>query len=93
LVPRNGFKPLDLGRFATKAEFTEIVTTYGLTEDDISDEFEQIVGEVYGPAVKQTIKVRQLRIEGNAIPAESAIQNRGIYAQSNDAGRIDIRVG
>jgi hypothetical protein len=91
MAPRGGFKPLNIGRAATEAEFSKIVKKYELTDDDVSAEFSSTLGEAYGSA-KEVIKVRQIHIHGTAIPVENEIRESGIYAFSGSPGRVNIRV-
>jgi hypothetical protein len=94
LEPRNGYEPLKLGRAITPEEFNELKTRYNLGEDDISDEFKDTYGDLFGPKVRVTVTSRQIQIKPaeEAIPLESELQEKGIQAASANAGRVNIRV-
>ncbi|OBZ15902.1 hypothetical protein A8L34_28050 [Bacillus sp. FJAT-27264] len=93
LIPRAGYR-IEIGRPATEKEFSAIVENHGLSEDDISDEFTDSVGEIYGQKYRLTFLARQIRIEpaGKALAIVQALQAKGIQASNGSPGRINIRV-
>lgn len=93
LIPRDGFK-VSLGRSITQEELQEIIDRYGLTEKDISDEFEDKVGMIYGDKYAKTYKAIQIRVpfdDAKAIEHELLLKN--IQAYNIAPGRINIRTG
>jgi len=90
-MPRKGFE-VTVGRAATPEEFEEIVEKYGLGEEDISKEFEDTLGGIYGEKYQQTIKSRQVRVpDMEAIGLEQELREKGIQAGNGSPGRVNIR--
>ena len=93
LIPRGGFN-VPVGRAITAEELKEIVEKYSLTDDEISEEFENVIGGIYGEEYAKTIKSIQVKVSGNeAIPLETALKEKGIQAGSGSPGRVNIRTG
>lgn len=93
LIPRDGFK-VPLGRPITVEEFREVVEKYGLTDAEISKEFEDIIGSVYGDEYAKRIKSIQVKVSNDkAIPLEEELKAKGIQAGSVSPGRVNIRTG
>jgi uncharacterized Zn ribbon protein len=92
LEPRSGFKPVETGRAITPDEFSEIENRLQLTEDDISEEFEDTKGHMLGPKNQVNVIVKQIKVDGKAIGLERELQNKGIEAFSGSPGRLNIRV-
>jgi len=94
LEPRQGFKPIQIGRAITSEEWNTLVSSQALTEDDISDEFEDVYGDIYGPKTRVVITVRQIKCKANGdnIPLSRELQDKGIQASAPTAGRVNIRV-
>jgi hypothetical protein len=92
--PRTGYTLPEVGRAITADEFTELTNRLELTDDDISDEFTETKGGLYGPKAQVSITVKQIKtkIAGDAIPVESELREKGIEAFSSNAGRVNIRV-
>lgn len=91
-VPRGGFI-VNVEREITKSELEEIIEKYGLTEDDISNEFIDSKGDIYGPKYRKTFSAIQIRVpESEAIPLEKKLRNKGIEAFNVSPGRVNIRV-
>lgn len=93
LIPREGFK-VNVGRAITEEELEGLKQEYGLTDDDISKEFDDEKGAIYGDDTKQTYKAIQIRVLANeAIALEEKLRERGIEASSGSPGRVNIRTG
>lgn len=91
-VPRQGFT-IELLRAITAEEFEELVNRFNLTEEDISGEFVSEKGGFYGKSAKKTFTAKQIRVEnGQAIPLEEELRNKGIEAANIAPGRVNIRV-
>lgn len=93
LIPRGGYL-VEVGRAITEREFSEVVEKYGLTEDDISDEFTDTRGGLYGAGAEKTFTAKQIRVSsaGEAMSLESELRDKGIQAASGSPGRVNIRV-
>lgn len=93
LVPRGGYQ-VDIGRAATEAEFSEVVLKYGLTEDDVSNEFTDSRGGLYGEEFKKSFPARQIRLKttGEALEIERELRSKGIEASNGSPDRVNIRV-
>lgn len=90
-VPRNGFD-IKLGRAITSEELSGIREEYHITDDDISGEFEDVKGAIYGKYAK-TYTCVQVRVDAaRAIELESKLVNMGIEAGNIAPGRVNIRV-
>lgn len=90
-VPRDGI-PVNLGREITKSELDEIIKRYKLTEDDISNEFVDKVGAIYGKYTKTYTSI-QIKIDDKeALDLESKLRKKGIEAANIAFGRVNIRV-
>lgn len=93
LIPRDGFK-VPVGRPITVEEFREVVEKYGLTDAEISKEFDDMIGGIYGEEYAKTIKSIQVKVPGSeAIPLEEALKKKGIQASNVAPGRVNIRTG
>ena len=91
-VPRNGFD-VKLGRAITEEELSLIRKKYNITDNDISGEFEDTKGKIYGKYAKSYTCV-QVRVDASiAIGLESELVSMGIEAGNISPGRVNIRVG
>lgn len=90
-VPRDGI-PVNLGREITKSELTEIIKQYKLTEDDISGEFADKRGDIYGKYRKVFTSIQICVDPTEALDLESKLRKKGIEAANIDSGRVNIRV-
>ena len=93
LIPRDGFK-VNIGRAITAEELREIVEKYGLTDAEISKEFDDMIGGIYGEEYAKTIKSIQVKVPANeAISLEDELKAKGIQAGNVAPGRVNIRTG
>jgi len=91
-VPRDWFK-VPLGRAITTDEWDDLVKTYNLGPDDISNPFTDSKGMIYGPEATVKYTVKQIRIpEMEALSLEQRLLSLGIEASSGASGRLNIRV-
>lgn len=90
MIPRGGFN-VSAGRPITSEELKELCEKYGLTDDEISKEFESRIGSIYGPYSKD-IKSIQIKVSGDkAILLETNLKEKGIEAANVAQGRVNIR--
>lgn len=90
-VPRDGIT-INLGREITKSELDEIIKRYKLAEDDISNEFVDKKGDIYGK-YRKTYTSIQIRVDDTeALDLESKLRKKGIEAANIASGRVNIRV-
>lgn len=93
LIPRDGFK-VNIGRAITAEELREIVERYGLTDAEISKEFDDMIGGIYGEEFAKTFKAIQVKVPANeAISLEDELKAKGIQAGNVAPGRVNIRTG
>lgn len=93
LIPRDGFK-VNIGRAITAEELREIVERCGLTDAEISKEFDDMIGGIYGEEYAKTIKSIQVKVPANeAISLEDELKAKGIQAGNVAPGRVNIRTG
>ena len=91
VIPRKGFT-VELGRPITAKEFKDICKKYNLTTDDISKEFDNNKGGACGEKYIKYFKSIQIRVpNGEAIPLEKELRERGIEVGNGAPGRVDIR--
>lgn len=92
-VPRGGFK-VEIGRAITNDELSELVREYNLAEDDISGEFVDTKGGVYGESVKVGFTAIQIKASSGAIAIsiENKLRDKGIEAANIAPERVNIRV-
>lgn len=92
LVPRGGYV-IEIGRAITLEEFDEIKKRYSLGEDDISNEFVDVVGRIYGKNYHKEYTSVQIRVDSmEALNLESELREKGIEASNIASGRVNIRV-
>lgn len=92
-VPRGGFK-VEIGRAITNGELSDLIQEYNLTKDDISGEFIDTKGEIYGDSVKVSFTAIQIKVSSGAtaISIENKLRDKGIEVANITTGRINIRV-
>lgn len=90
-VPKDGI-PINLGREITKSELDDIIKRYKLTEDDISNEFVDKKGDIYGK-YRKTYTSIQIRVDdAEALDLETSLRRKGVEAANIASGRVNIRV-
>lgn len=90
-TPRGGIN-IPLGREITKTELDEITKQYGLSEVDISNEFVDKRGDIYGKYRKVFTSI-QIRIAPKeALDLESKLNKQGIEAANVASGCVNIRI-
>ena len=89
---RNGFD-VQIGRAITDDELEELKRKLNLSEDDISEEFIDVKGKLFGKWGKQYTAI-QIKIPAgtNPITIETELTEKGIQAFNGCEGRINIRV-
>lgn len=93
LIPRDGFS-VNIGRAITAEELREIVERYGLTDAEISKEFDDMIGGIYGEEFAKTFKAIQVKVPANeTISLEDELKAKGIQAGNVAPGRVNIRTG
>jgi len=93
LIPREGFD-VEVGRPITAEELKNICEKFGLTADDISKEFEDIRGAIYGEQYAKKFQAIQIKVPGDqAIPLEAELIKKGIEAGNVAPGCVNINVG
>lgn len=92
-VPRCGFK-VKIGRAITNEELFDLIQEYNLTKDDISGEFIDTKGRIYGDSVKVSFTAIQIKVPSGttAISIENKLRDKGIEVSNVTSGRINIRV-
>lgn len=89
---KNGIE-IKIGRAISDKEFEELKKELKLTDDDISEPFEQVLGAIYGKKSEKRFKAVQIRVEDiRGCEIERKLRNKGIQADNCSAGRIDIRI-
>lgn len=89
-IPRNGFN-IKLGRAITPEELKKIRKEYNITGDDISSEFDDVKGAIYGKYAK-TYTCVQVRVDASqAIGLERKLRKMGVEANNIAAQRVNIR--
>lgn len=87
-----GGVPVKLGREITGSELEDVVKRYNLSPDDISGEFTDKRGGIYGKYAK-TFTAVQVRVDpAEALDLESKLRKKGIEAANITSGRVNIRV-
>lgn len=81
---------VSLGRAITDDEFEAIKKKYNLTDDDVSADFEDTKGAIFGERAKK-YTAKQIRVLGADIAVESELQSKGIQANNIAPGRVNIR--
>jgi hypothetical protein len=90
MMPRVGFK-VPIGRAITQDEFDAVAQEYHLGDEDISKEFDDKKGALYGKYAKEykSVQVKVPPLE--AIPLEQKLRDKGIEASNGSPGRVNIR--
>ena len=92
-VPRGGFK-VEIGRAITDEDLSNLIREYNLSEDDISGEFIDTKGGIYGDSAKVSFTAIQIKVPSGAtaISIENKLRDKGIEVANITSGRINIRV-
>lgn len=96
--PTNEFEKKDgieikIGRPITNKEFDTLKEELSLTDDDISEPFEQVLGGIYGKKSEKRFKAVQIRVEDiRGCEIERKLRKKGIQADNCSSGRVDIRI-
>lgn len=93
-VPRDGFN-VDIGRAITQDELLELKKKYNISDDNISSEFIDKKGGIYGRKYMKTYTAIQIctsDFTNNPIDLEVELVKKGIEAFAVNADRVNIRV-
>ena len=84
---------IPIGRAITEKEIDELKEELHLTDDDISEPFEETIGAIYGEKSEKTFRCIQISVEEvYAVQIEEKLKKKGIQAANVTAGKINIRV-
>lgn len=91
---RRGGYGMEIRRAITEQEFEEIKTRFKLTEDDISTEFTDVRGAIYGKQYQQEFTAIQIKIANgvSAIALADELTDKGIEASNPTAYRVNIKI-
>ena len=82
-----------IGRAISEKEFEDLKKSLKLTEDDISEPFEEVKGSVYGERSEKRFMSIQIKVDDlKTLEVEKALRKKGIEASGITSGRINIRV-
>lgn len=90
-TPRKNFD-LPLGRAITAKELDKLKAELKLTDNDISDVFEDSIGKFFGKRAIKTFPAVQIKVKGNTIKIENMLTDMGIQACALP-GVVNVRVG
>lgn len=92
LEKRTGYN-IPLGRAISDKEFEELKQDLNLSDEDVSEPFENVKGAIYGENSEKRYTCIQIRVnEFKAIEIERKLKAKGIETSSPNIGRVDIRV-
>lgn len=93
MAPRDGVEVKVLNPISPE-DWKLLVEKLGLTDDDISDEFEVVKGKNYGEKCEKHYICRQIRLTApkNSVTIERELKKHGIEAANVNIDRINIRV-
>lgn len=93
MTPRDGVEVKVLDPISPE-DWKVLVEKLGLTDDDISDEFEVAKGKAYGKKCEKHYICRQIRLTTpkNSVTIERELKKHGIEATNVNIDRINIRV-
>lgn len=93
MAPRDGVKVKVLDPISPE-DWKALIEKLGLTEDDISDEFEVVKGKNYGEKCEKHYVCRQIRLTRpmNSVTIERELKKHGIEATNISVDRINVRV-
>lgn len=91
LEKKSGYNVV-LRRAITKKELEELKKEFSLTDDDISEPYESVLGDVYGKYAKK-YKCIQVKVpDYAAMGLATRLMNKGIEAANTNVGIVKIRV-
>ena len=93
MEPRDGVEVKVLDPISPE-DWKAFVEKLGLTNDDISDEFEVVKGKNYGEKCEKHYVCRQIRLTSpkNSATIERELKKHGIEAMNVSVDRINVRV-
>lgn len=93
MAPRDGVEVKVLDPISPE-DWKTLVERLGLTDNDISDEFEVVKGKNYGEKCEKHYVCRQIRLTTpkNSVTIERELKKHGIEATNISVDRINIRV-
>lgn len=93
MAPRDGVEVKVLDPISPE-DWKALIEKLGLTEDDISDEFEVVKGKNYGEKCEKHYVCRQIRLTRpmNSVTIERELKKHGIEATNISVDRINVRV-
>ena len=82
------------GRAITDDELSVLIAEQSLGEDDISSDFEEALGDLYGGTGRCVFTVRQIKTKkpSDNIRLSDKLKEKGIHATAPCPGRVNIRV-
>lgn len=84
---------IPVGRSITDKELNDLKEELHLTDDDISDPFEETIGAIYGEKSEKKFRCIQISVEEvYAVRIEEKLKKKGIQAANVSAGRLNIRI-
>lgn len=93
MTPRDGVE-VEVRDPISPEDWKALVEKLGLTDNDISDEFEVVKGKNYGGKCEKHYVCRQIRLTTpkNSVTIERELKKHGIEASNINIDRINIRV-
>lgn len=83
---------IKVGRAITEDELKEFMEKHNRNDNDISSEFVDVVGDLYGKKWRKEFKAIQIKGFINPVIAASELRDKGIEAAAVGADYINIRV-
>lgn len=92
LEKKNGYN-IQIGRAITEKEFTELKEQLELSEDKITEPFEDSTGKIYGEKWEKIFTSVQIVVPAaKALAIEEKLKKNGIEAFCGAPGRVSIRI-
>lgn len=92
LEKRSGYN-VKLGRAITEQEWEELKQRLQLSDDDISEPFSDVKGDIYGEKYRKEFTSVQIAVEiQDALSLERKLRDKGIEATNGSVGRLNIRI-
>lgn len=84
---------IEVGRPISDKELEDLKKTLKLSDDDISEPFENVKGSIYGEKSEKKFRCIQVKVdEMSTIKIEKNLRKKGIEAGSDSSGRVNIRI-